>query len=68
MGEHLDVPVTHIQASYVRSHFDSMEIGLNDAPRANEMVLTLVMTTGARVHNRAGGLQADKITGKDGLR
>ena len=33
-----------------------------------EMVLTLVMTTGARVHNRAGGLQADKITGKDGLR
>jgi hypothetical protein len=45
-----------------------MEIGLNDAPRANEMVLTLVMTTGARVHNRAGGLQADKIEGKDGLR
>ncbi len=68
VGVRLDVPVTHIEASYVRSHFDSMEIGLNDAPRANEMVLTLVMTTGARVHNRAGGLQADKITGKDGLR
>ena len=50
------------------SHFDSMEIGLNDAPRANEMVLTLVMTTGARVHNRAGGLPSDKIIGEDGLR
>ena len=68
VGARLDVPVTHIEASYVRSHFDSMEIGLNDAPRANEMVLTLVMTTGARVHNRAGGLQASKIEGKDGLR
>jgi len=68
VGARLDVPITHIEASYVRSHFDSMEIGLNDAPRANEMLLTLVMTTGARVHNRAGGLPADKITGEDGLR
>lgn len=68
MGTRLDVPVTHINASYVRSHFDAMELGLNDAPRADEMALMLVMTTGARVHNRAGGLEAGKITGKDGLR
>ncbi|SMX33165.1 amino acid synthesis family protein [Maliponia aquimaris] len=67
-GTRLDVPITHINASYVRSHFDSMELGLNDAPRADEMALMLVMTTGARVHSRAGGLAADKITGKDGLR
>ena len=68
VGARLDVPITHIEASYVRSHFDAMEVGVNDAPRANELLLTLVMTTGARVHNRAGGLQSDKITGKDGLR
>ena len=67
-GTRLDVPITHINASYVRSHFDAMELGLNDAPRADEMALILVMTTGPRVHNRAGGLAADKITGKDGLR
>ena len=67
-GTRLDVPITHINASYVRSHFDAMELGLNDAPRADEMALMLVMTTGPRVHNRAGGLAADKITGKDGLR
>ncbi len=68
VGSRLDVPITHINASYVRSHFDSMEVGLNDAPKANEMALILVMSTGARVHNRAGGLAAQDITGKDGLR
>jgi|TARA_B110000967_G_scaffold207319_1_gene256356 hypothetical protein len=68
VGSRLDVPITHINASYVRSHFDSMEVGLNDAPKANEMALILVMSTGARVHNRAGGLAAQDIAGKDGLR
>ena len=52
VGSRLDVPITHINASYVRSHFDSMEVGLNDAPKANEIALILVMSTGARVHNR----------------
>jgi hypothetical protein len=67
-GTRLDVPVTHINASYVRSHFDSIEVGIADAPRANEILLALVMTTGARVHNRAGGLRAEDIKGEDGLR
>ena len=67
-GTRLDVPVTHVDASYVRSHFDSIEVGLNDAPRADEMAVILVMTTGARVHSRAGGLEAHQIKGEDGLR
>ncbi|MFD2737994.1 amino acid synthesis family protein [Sulfitobacter aestuarii] len=67
-GTRLDVPVTHTDASYVRSHFDSMEVGINDAPRADELALVLVMTTGARVHSRSGGLLAEDITGEDGLR
>lgn len=68
VGGRLDVPITHINASYVRSHFDSMEVGLNDAPKANEMALVLVMSTGERIHNRAGGLAVEDIVGKDGLR
>lgn len=68
VGTRLDVPVTHVDASYVRSHFDSIEVGINDAPRAGEMAVILVMTTGARVHSRSGGLEADQITGEDGLR
>jgi hypothetical protein len=67
-GTRLDVPITHINASYVRSHFDAMEVGVNDAPRADEILLALVMTTGARVHARVGGLKASEIKGEDGLR
>jgi Amino acid synthesis len=67
-GTRLDVPVTHIHASYVRSHFDSMEVGLADAPRADEILLVLVMTTGPRIHARSGGLKASEIKGEDGLR
>jgi hypothetical protein len=67
-GTRLDIPITHVNASYVRSHFDSMEIGIADAPRADEIVLALVMTTGPRVHARVGGLKASEIKGEDGLR
>ena len=68
MGARLDVPITHVNASYVRSHFDSMEVGLNDAPHGDEMLLVLVMTSGPRIHARSGGLAAADIKGEDGLR
>lgn len=67
-GTRLDVPVTHVNASYVRSHFDAMEVGVPDAPKADEMALVLVMTCGPRVHARVGGLAAADIKGEDGLR
>jgi hypothetical protein len=68
VGARLDVPITHKDASYVRSHFDAIEVGVADAPRADEILLALAMTTGARVHNRAGGLTASQIKARDGLR
>jgi hypothetical protein len=67
-GARLDVPITHINASYVRGHFDAIEVGVADAPRADEILLVLAMTAGARVHDRAGGLKAADIKGLDGLR
>ncbi len=67
-GARLDVPITHIKASYVRSHFDAIEVGVADAPRPDEIVLILAMTTGGRIHARAGGLRASEIKGEDGLR
>ena len=67
-GTRLDVPITHVNASYVRSHFDAMEVGITDAPRADEILLALVMTTGPRIHARSGGLKASEIKGEDGLR
>ncbi|TPM40691.1 amino acid synthesis family protein [Mesorhizobium sp. B2-3-4] len=67
-GTRIDIPITHINASYVRSHFDAIEIGVGDAPRSDEMAVILAMTTGARVHARVGGLAAADIKGQDGLR
>jgi hypothetical protein len=67
-GTKLDVPMTHITASYVRSHFDSMEVYVPGAPKADELVYVLVMATGARVHARVGGLEPADIKAFDGLR
>ncbi len=67
-GVRIDVPVTHSNASYVRSHLDAIEVGINDAPRKEEMMVILAMTTGPRVHHRAGGLAAEDIVGVDGLK
>ena len=44
------VPVHYIHASYVRSHFNSIEIGIQDAPKPREILFSLVMGTGGRVH------------------
>ena len=67
-GTRLDVPITHTNASYVRSHFDAMEVGLSDGPKADEILLVLVMSTGPRIHARVGGLAAEDVKGEDGLR
>ena len=67
-GATLDVPLTHINACYVRSHFDAMEVRVPGAPRSDEMVVFLAMSTGPRIHARIGGLAADDIAKWDGQR
>lgn len=67
-GTALDVPMTHINASYVRSHFDAIEVRVPGAPAADEIVFVLAMSTGPRVHARVGGLAAADIARWDGLR
>jgi hypothetical protein len=67
-GTALDVPLTHINAAYVRSHFDAIEVRVPGAPLADEIVFILVMSTGARVHSRVGGLKAGDIAQWNGLR
>jgi hypothetical protein len=67
-GATLDVPMTHINASYVRSHFDAVEMRVPGAPAADELVVILAMSTGSRVHARVGGLKAGDIAKWDGLR
>ena len=67
-GAALDVPLTHINAAYVRSHFDAIEVRVPGSPLPDEIVFILVMSTGPRVHARAGGLKAADIAQWNGLR
>jgi hypothetical protein len=67
-GSRLDVPLGHINAAYVRSHFDAMEVGISDGPRPNEILFCLAMSCGPRVHDRMGGLAAADIKVWDGQR
>ena len=67
-GTTVDVPLNHTNAAYVRSHFDSIECRINDAPRAGEIVWIQSMMTAPRIYSRAGGLQDSEVKGEDGLR
>lgn len=67
-GTALDVPLTHVNAVYVRSHFDAIEVRVPGAPLADEIVFILAMSTGPRIHARVAGLAASAINRWDGLR
>ena len=67
-GQVLDVPLGHKDAAYVRSHFDGIEVSLNDAPRANEIMVAVAVTDSGRPLPRVGGLEHEDAEGKDGLR
>jgi len=68
LGTAIDVPLGHKDAAFVRSHFDAMEARVADAPRANEIVVAVVVTDSGRPLARIGGLQVGEIKGQDGLR
>lgn len=67
-GRTVDVPLAHVNAAYVRSHFDCIECSIADAPRADEIVWIQSMATGPRIYQRAGGLRDSDVKGEDGLR
>ncbi len=68
LGAELDIPLGHKDAAYVRSHFDGMQVSINDAPRANEIVVAVAVTDSGRPLPRVGGLTVTDIKGEDGLR
>ena len=68
LGTAIDVPLGHKDAAFVRSHFDAIEARVSDAPRANEIVVAIAVTSSGRPLARVGGLQKHEIKGEDGLR
>jgi hypothetical protein len=67
-GYRLIVPLIYIHASYVRSHYNTFEVGIQDAPRPDEILFALVMADGGRIHSRLGGLTKGKVSVHDGQR
>ena len=68
LGAVLDIPLGHKDAAFVRSHFDCMEVQINDAPRANEIMVAVAVTDSGRPLPRVGGLTVAEVKGDDGLR
>ncbi|BEU97843.1 amino acid synthesis family protein [Acidovorax sp. DW039] len=67
-GYRLVVPLHYIHAAYVRSHFNTAEVGIQDAPRPDEILFALVMADGGRIHSRLGGLTKEQVSVHDGQR
>ena len=67
-GHRIQIPLHHIEAAYVRSHFNTIDVGIVDSPKPNELLYVLAMSTGPRVHERLGGLRVEQISVGDGQR
>ena len=67
LGTSLDLPLASKQALYVRSHYDTVDVTMPDAPLPNEVVVVLGGTNRGRLHARIGGLTLDDVgnTGHD---
>jgi len=67
-GTEIDVPLHYKDAAFVRTHFDAMAVRVPDAPRADEIVVVVVVTDSGRPHPRIGGLKKEEAKKEDGLR
>jgi hypothetical protein len=67
-GTEIDIPLHYKDAAFVRSHFDAMTIKVQDAPRADEILVAIVVTDSGRPNPRIGGLKKEEAKKQDGLR
>ena len=74
VGASLDVSIHYKDAAFVRTHYGSIEVRVPDAPKADEIVMAVVLSDGGRPHatvngaGRIGGLQKSEAKCEDGLR
>ena len=67
-GTRIDIPLHHVTAAYVRSHFDAIEFCVPDGPKPDEIVFIVAASIGGRPHARVGGLTPADIKVGDGQR
>lgn len=65
IGARLDVPLAFKNALFVRSHYDTIESSMPDAPLPDEVVVVLVGANRGRLHARIGGLRREDVLGAD---
>ncbi|HHV79258.1 MAG TPA: amino acid synthesis family protein [Firmicutes bacterium] len=67
LGTSITVPLHHREACLVRSHFNSMDVRVPDAPASDEIVVIFAGCDSGRPHPRIGGLRKEEIKGENGL-
>ncbi len=68
IGTSIDIPLAHKDALYVRAQYDTVTVSFPDGPNADEILVLMAFATRGRLHARLGGLAADQVQGRDGLR
>ena len=53
-GATLDLPLSHKDNPWSFDHFDTITVGISDAPRPDEIVVILAIADGGRVNPRVG--------------
>ena len=66
LGARLQIPLVYKNSPWVRSHFNTCELTIYDAPKPRELVFALALATGGRVHARLGGLTAAQVEAGEG--
>lgn len=59
-GETLRVPMWHKTAAATRTHYQTLELSLPDAPHAGEIAIIAAASTGPRPHARIGDRTTDR--------
>lgn len=65
-GVQLDIPLAFKDEVYVRSHYDAIALRIEDAPRPDELVIAVAVSSGPRVHARVGGMTVTEALGAEG--
>jgi len=68
VGTAIDIPLAYKNALFVRSHYDTMTVAVQDAPRDDEIAVIVALANRGRIHDRVGGLRKEEATRGDGLR
>lgn len=61
LGSRLQMPLIYVNSPWVRSHYNTTELCIHDAPKPRELVFALAIGTGARIHARLQGLTREQV-------